>query len=475
MDRLSVHAAITGLLVTSNQVINVLDTELDGRRLQTKPIDASQLFLEVIGSRRVLLLLREHIESLAPSPEREESTIQLDQLIQTLTDAVIVFADLEALVLSWKYSKDQTFVKDRAQWAAREAGASKALPELRSINKKMTTMLSILEKQSELGGDAMQRRLFSDITEMLEDRTGFLKRASSISESNYSTLVPSDSVSESHVAIHPSPSMTGSRFRHQLDDDVDTSRPYRQLRREPVDRTSQTSKASSQLSSTAIFSHPSLSNVSILSAAALPISPKDITNNYHHALGVDIVQLATSLPPFERKLMVVNEFSTSKQSKRPNLRSGNRASAILPKAKHHIYSGLWADTVRRNRNTTSLLSRTVSKPQPQPGNLSGMPPAKADTSAINRLQGLARDDFEQLCNDTHAELRRRLVEGSKERVATLRASGIGGALNVGDLLLGQAKDTKKRLASLPPGQFHSFLTDIRCEAERRKRDGKKEQ
>ncbi len=100
MDPLSVMASVAGLLAAAAKVTKSL-TWLTSS-MKDAPALAHSALSEVEAIRAALFSMQRFLVGVAEGPIqlRRAAFIQLDQLIAVLTDAVLTFSDLEALVCS---------------------------------------------------------------------------------------------------------------------------------------------------------------------------------------------------------------------------------------------------------------------------------------------------------------------------------------------------------------------------------------
>src|SRR5689334_2412527 len=97
MDPLSVAASIIGILAAATKVVELLKPVISG--VTEAPKNASVLCSRVENSRTVLAALQKLFNNLNATPRKRKELIPLDHLIIALTNGVLLFSELEALVL----------------------------------------------------------------------------------------------------------------------------------------------------------------------------------------------------------------------------------------------------------------------------------------------------------------------------------------------------------------------------------------
>lgn len=97
MDPLSVTASIVGLLAAAGKVGETLTPVVSNFKDAPRAIDS--VAAEVQDFRTILSSLQQFLLNLGSASPRRVALIQLDQVIVTLTDSVLTFSELEAVVL----------------------------------------------------------------------------------------------------------------------------------------------------------------------------------------------------------------------------------------------------------------------------------------------------------------------------------------------------------------------------------------
>lgn len=110
---LETAAAIIGILAAAGKVAEILGPAVSAFRDVTK--HAAAVLSEVNSSRIILSALQKYLDDLGNSPRKRKELIQVDQLICTLTDGVLIFSALEKLVVDLTSTGNSNI--RRARWA----------------------------------------------------------------------------------------------------------------------------------------------------------------------------------------------------------------------------------------------------------------------------------------------------------------------------------------------------------------------
>jgi hypothetical protein len=142
MDPLSVMASVVGLLTAAAKVSSILSAI----KLSVK--DAPQLVNHVLSEVKEveisLSAIHKFLQGVASAPRQRIALIQLDQLIATLTEAVLTFSELEALVTPLAMqSKVPTM--ERVKWALKEETVSSVMQRLQRHKSSLSLMLNIVQ------------------------------------------------------------------------------------------------------------------------------------------------------------------------------------------------------------------------------------------------------------------------------------------------------------------------------------------
>jgi len=146
MDPLSVTASIVGLLGAAGKVAGVLgpllSTWTDAPRL-IRPIQS-----EVVAAKITLLALQRLLGDLSNISTSRATLIGVDDLITVFMDGVLVFSDLESLVLSLgpgNGGNGDMSLRARVKWVQKESDFAAVLTRLQGFKGSMSLILNILQ------------------------------------------------------------------------------------------------------------------------------------------------------------------------------------------------------------------------------------------------------------------------------------------------------------------------------------------
>jgi len=140
-DPLSVAAAIIGIIAAAGKVAEILGPLVSN--VKDVRNTARDMRDQVEESRTILQALQKLFENLDQSPRRRRELIQIDQLRTTLCDGIVIFSDLETLVLQLSASSES--LRSRVQWARKRDQLETYSKRLERFKSSINTMLNILQ------------------------------------------------------------------------------------------------------------------------------------------------------------------------------------------------------------------------------------------------------------------------------------------------------------------------------------------
>jgi hypothetical protein len=144
MDPLSVAASIVGILAAAGKVSELLQAVIFTAKDAPQVVNA--LLCEVKEVQAALWSLQILLDDLSTSPPRRTALIQLDQLIATLTEAVLTFKQLESILEPMGVSGDQKFpLRTRLRWTRTGSTCLKIVDQLQRQKTSLSLMLNILQ------------------------------------------------------------------------------------------------------------------------------------------------------------------------------------------------------------------------------------------------------------------------------------------------------------------------------------------
>jgi hypothetical protein len=142
MDPLSILASVTGLLLAAGTVSSTLVTIRS--ILKDVPQSVNQIASEINDLTGSFSAVQKFLLGLASAPRRRIALIQLDQLVATLTEAVLAFSELEALVAPFT-AKPTIATVDRVKWSLKESEITPILHRLQRHKSSLSLMLNIVQ------------------------------------------------------------------------------------------------------------------------------------------------------------------------------------------------------------------------------------------------------------------------------------------------------------------------------------------
>ncbi|KAM5350443.1 hypothetical protein ACJ41O_006948 [Fusarium nematophilum] len=239
MDPLSAIASVAGIATAAGEVAKILGPYITAS--SDAPKIAAQISSEALATQTILSALEQLASNFSAGNAKYASLIEVDQLVAVLTDGVLIFSDLEAVL--------------------------QTLPPAEPMSPEGNDNLANRMMGMETAIDAMSQR---------RSTTPFTSRTDS--------AVPPPAIPR-----------RSSLFEFGFEHDLKASRVYRRAKRDTMDFSVRSSVARTHAWS--IFSGISLSNISEISVLALPLYADDIANPQHYNFGYEILQPKALLSP----------------------------------------------------------------------------------------------------------------------------------------------------------------------------------
>ncbi|KAI8650923.1 DH domain-containing protein [Fusarium keratoplasticum] len=324
-DPLSIAASIAGLLSTTGQIAKFLGPYVSAAK-ETPQITA-HVYSEVQSTQVILAGLQNLTQNLGAVQARHASLIAVHQVVTILTDGVLLFSELEAVVRSLppREGSDQRLpLRARLLWARKESTFTPLLTRVQSFKSSMSLILMILQSDSDRMATQHQEQLSVNINALLERNHSLSRRLMNLEDAldvqtivskRMSLLSVSGTGPQSSSSVETQSNLTdastqptsqGSDLdlsKFDFEDDLESSRVYRRAQRDTMDFSFRSSVAPSNIWS--IFSGLSLGDISIISVVALPVYQEDITNaeNYDFGAGVEVPTAMPQAKKTERGLL----------------------------------------------------------------------------------------------------------------------------------------------------------------------------
>jgi hypothetical protein len=142
MDPLSVMASVVGLLTAAGNVSSILSAVKSS--MKDTPQLVHYVLSEVKEVEISLSAIHRFLLGIASAPRRRTALIQVGELIATLTEAVLTFSELEALVAPLAMQSKISTVQ-RLQWAWKEDVVSSIMQRLQRHKSSLSLMLNIVQ------------------------------------------------------------------------------------------------------------------------------------------------------------------------------------------------------------------------------------------------------------------------------------------------------------------------------------------
>jgi hypothetical protein len=139
-DPLSVAASIIGILAAAGKVAETLGPVVSAFKDTTST--ATTIYAEVNSSRIILTSLQALLNDLDQAPDTRRQLIQVDQLVAVLTDGVLIFNQLEPLVL--QLGNDIERWRTRVQWTRKKDKLDSFVSRMQLFKGSINVMLNIL-------------------------------------------------------------------------------------------------------------------------------------------------------------------------------------------------------------------------------------------------------------------------------------------------------------------------------------------
>ncbi|KAL2062167.1 hypothetical protein VTL71DRAFT_6433 [Oculimacula yallundae] len=352
MDPLSVIASVVGLLAAATKVAFTLSGIQSSVANAPRTIDHA--LSQVNGVKVALTGFENLLLGLETAENKRIAMIQVDDLVAILTEAVLTFDELEALVNPFTGISSLAIV-DRLKWAWGGDEVESILIRLERHKTTLLLMLSIAQSQSDLEAARSRDALRSLVQQVLENNTDLARRLKNLEDmvesrsiltncfrnggsgfnddaetinsqgfdisSNFDALnLHNDSIVVEH---HLSARHSNSIFQHSFEADLNRTRVYARTRLYSSDESFTTSVIRTHVWS--VFSGLSLSEISNVSVIALPLYGYELKHShwYMPSNTKNPAVRKTDCVPQDEPVWVVNQAGT--------FLIGTRHSSNIPK------------------------------------------------------------------------------------------------------------------------------------------------
>jgi hypothetical protein len=390
MDPLSITASIVGILTAAGQLHSFLSGVITSGRefpqsLQTALYEAHDVKIIVEG-------LRKYLDGLVtPRSEYRARLIQVDDVLVSLTGTVLALGELETVVLEFEgfgsiksssggdgyeaglgigavgnergeVRRKKIPLATRVKWVRSEEKVNRICSRLRTHKESLGVILNILRCDTEIEAARSHESLVTLIDRVVTDNEDMRRRLNMLedymgsqsslklagheddedegyTDDDAATIVQVDS-NESSLSLVDT--LTENHWTEKVEDesgfedDLKASRVYRRVKNDSCDSSFTTSILGGRAWS--VFSGQSLSEVSVLSAIALPITWDEIENRHHYEGAPTMVPKDLEvLPSMRRKPAKRDKEVSALGSQEIILNASDKFSFRKKKAKQNKY------------------------------------------------------------------------------------------------------------------------------------------
>lgn len=147
MEPLSAIASVAGIAAAAGKVVKILGPYLTAAR--DAPKIAAQLSSEALATQTILKAVEELAGSLSAENMRYASLIRLDQLIAVLTDGVLIFSELQAVLQTLPPIESLGpggRIRSSMRWVRKEGSLTAIFARLQAFKVSINCILSILQR-----------------------------------------------------------------------------------------------------------------------------------------------------------------------------------------------------------------------------------------------------------------------------------------------------------------------------------------
>ncbi|KAH6682774.1 hypothetical protein B0J14DRAFT_574349 [Halenospora varia] len=173
MDPLSVTASVIGLLAATGKVVSVLNKVKSSLGSASQLVD--QLLSQIKEVEISLFAVDNLLVGIQSAPRRRIAMIQVDQLVATLTETVLTFSELEAMVTPLERRSDIPLL-ERWKWVWKEEVVTSVMLRLDRHKASLSLMLTIVQCESDLRAERSREILQDTVQQLLESNQEISRR-----------------------------------------------------------------------------------------------------------------------------------------------------------------------------------------------------------------------------------------------------------------------------------------------------------
>ena len=141
-DPLSIAAGVVGLLTACAQITSFLVRLIEGSC--HAPRQACIVLADVNDIQRILFQLQSFLFNVKTVDNSRAALIQLEQVVVTITDGVLLFSRLDFLLDDLRSSP--VTILDRLKWAKKASAINKGIQRLQTHKSTLSLMLTIYDR-----------------------------------------------------------------------------------------------------------------------------------------------------------------------------------------------------------------------------------------------------------------------------------------------------------------------------------------
>ncbi|KAF2824521.1 hypothetical protein CC86DRAFT_468617 [Ophiobolus disseminans] len=292
---LETAAAVIGIIAAAGKVAETLGPVVSAFKDVTKNISA--VLFEVDTSRLILFALLKYVDGLSIISYNRGELIQVEQLAVTITGGVLLFSELEALVIESVGS--DLGLRTRIQWAWNDEKFASLVSRMQNFKSSASLILNILQCDSdaEARRDREELRALTSLVLQsnldLSRRIAYMQDCFTSSDSVYTYQTDNQSQAALRNINYEDASTLSQQTNNTLQYVQDTTSLLLQFEKDLLEsrvyRTARAHTSDVSFRSSVGISHAwtalcdiSLSNITNTSVVALPIYWKDLSNHQHY-------------------------------------------------------------------------------------------------------------------------------------------------------------------------------------------------
>ncbi|KAL6719635.1 hypothetical protein ACLMJK_001556 [Lecanora helva] len=278
MDPLSIAASFVGITTAAVQVSHVLKRFISSAK--DAPSSARAVRMELKGINACLRQLEGFLMGKEEASRSRRSLIMIEQIVVVFTDCVSTFSELEQTLETLQEGEHMGLI-DRMKWSLKETTISKILARLHSCKTSLDIMLTILTCTSLDRAEASTSMLAIQVQDVLRSHVNMAHRLKNLERLHPALTTPLSVSQDDFANSESSKSRAPNRMtypRSTFEEELEISTVYKRAAVKQL----RFSKSSSSTNGLSYLSGLSLSDVSNVSAIALPVFSTELWNHHRY-------------------------------------------------------------------------------------------------------------------------------------------------------------------------------------------------